>query len=309
MKFIDPRIDFAFKKIFGSEDAKDILISFLESLLKLEGERRIQELTILDPFLAPRIRKMKYSILDVKCTDHRGISYIIEMQVQKVEAFLKRIQYNTAKVYVNQIVAGEDYTKLKQVIAITITDFIQFKNFDHCISYHENREMITGQSYLSDIFHCFIELPKFTKTVEELTDIMDKWIYFVRYAGSLEAIPDVLRTEPFCRAFERARVANMTSEELEMYEKACMAIVDARGLVVNARREGVEEGIQIGEEKGRKAGRQEEAAAMLLKLIHRKFGQAPDAITEKVASAKLEHIEMWAENILFAHSLDDVFAS
>ncbi|MBF0626229.1 MAG: Rpn family recombination-promoting nuclease/putative transposase, partial [Magnetococcales bacterium] len=96
MKFIDPRIDFAFKKIFGSEDAKDILISFLESLLGLEGERRIAGLTILDPFLAPRIKGFKYSVLDVRCQDHRGISYIVEMQVQKTAAFLNRVQYNAA---------------------------------------------------------------------------------------------------------------------------------------------------------------------------------------------------------------------
>ncbi|MBF0178021.1 MAG: Rpn family recombination-promoting nuclease/putative transposase, partial [Magnetococcales bacterium] len=94
MKFIDPRIDFAFKKIFGSEDTKDILISFLESLLGLAEDRRIAHLTILDPFLAPRIKDLKYSVLDVRCTDHRGVSYIVEMQVQKVDAFLKRIQYN-----------------------------------------------------------------------------------------------------------------------------------------------------------------------------------------------------------------------
>ena len=92
MKFIDPRIDFAFKKIFGSDDAKDILISFLESLLGLEGDRCIAELTILDPFLAPKIKELKYSVLDVKCCDHRGISYIVEMQIQKTAAFLSAIQ-------------------------------------------------------------------------------------------------------------------------------------------------------------------------------------------------------------------------
>ncbi|MEO5372544.1 MAG: Rpn family recombination-promoting nuclease/putative transposase, partial [Magnetococcus sp. DMHC-1] len=69
MKFIDPRIDYAFKKIFGSEDAKDVLISFLESLLGLDGDRRIVELAILDPFLAPKIKGLKSSILDVKCRD------------------------------------------------------------------------------------------------------------------------------------------------------------------------------------------------------------------------------------------------
>ncbi|MBF0420803.1 MAG: Rpn family recombination-promoting nuclease/putative transposase [Magnetococcales bacterium] len=92
MKFIDPRIDFAFKKIFGSEDGKDILISFLESLLGLEGDRRIAELTLMDPFLAPRLKELKSSILDVRCKDQRGTSYIVEMQVEKVDGFLKRIQ-------------------------------------------------------------------------------------------------------------------------------------------------------------------------------------------------------------------------
>ncbi|KAF0117823.1 MAG: hypothetical protein FD149_1008 [Rhodospirillaceae bacterium] len=110
MKFIDPRIDFAFKKIFGSEEAKDILINFLESLLGLEGERRIAELTLLDPFLAPRIQDLKSSVLDVKCRDHRGISYIVEMQIQKAAAFLKRIQYNAAKTYVHQIARGDELT-------------------------------------------------------------------------------------------------------------------------------------------------------------------------------------------------------
>ena len=123
MKFIDPRIDFAFKKIFGSDDAKDILISFLESLLGLEGDKRLKSVTILNPYLEPRIQVMKTSILDVRCQDFRNITYIVEMQMRKVRAFLKRIQYNASKAYINQIAKAEDYPKLNQVIAITITDF------------------------------------------------------------------------------------------------------------------------------------------------------------------------------------------
>ncbi|MBF0437343.1 MAG: Rpn family recombination-promoting nuclease/putative transposase, partial [Magnetococcales bacterium] len=153
MKFIDPRIDFAFKKIFGSEDAKDILISFLESLLGLEGDRCIAELAIMDPFLVPRLKDLKSTILDVRCKDHRGISYIVEMHVEKVSSFLKRIQYNSAKAYANQISRGEDYPNLKQIIAVTITDFILFDDFEHCTSVHESRETVHGQSYLTDIVH------------------------------------------------------------------------------------------------------------------------------------------------------------
>ncbi|MBF0627400.1 MAG: Rpn family recombination-promoting nuclease/putative transposase [Magnetococcales bacterium] len=301
MKFIDPKIDFAFRKIFGSEDAKDVLISFLESLLGLEGDRQIAELTLLDPFQAPKIRELKYSILDVKCRDHRGISYIVEMQIQKVAAFLKRIQYNAAQAYASQIERGEDYPRLNQVIAVTITDFVIFGGLEHCVSRHETRETITGQSFLQDVLYIFVELPKFKKTLEELDGILDRWIYFIRYASSLREIPPQLTAAPFHHAFERALVANMTADELELYEKAGIAIADARGMLELAK----EEGIQIGERRGR----QEEAASMLLKQIRRKFGQTPDWVTEKVTTAPLDRIGAWGENILFAHSVDEVFAS
>ncbi|MBF0174044.1 MAG: Rpn family recombination-promoting nuclease/putative transposase [Magnetococcales bacterium] len=320
MKFIDPKIDFAFKKIFGSEDARDILISFLESLLGLEGDRRIAEVTILDPFLAPKIKNFKYSILDVTCRDQRGVSYIVEMQVQKAVAFLKRIQYNAAKAYVHQIEKGEDYPRLNQVIAVTITDFPLFNGFDHCVSRHESRETVTGQPFLQEILHYFIELPKFTVPLEELTHVLDQWIYFIKFAGTLEAIPDKIRVEPIRHAFEKARVANMTPEEYELYEKAGMAIADTQGAVQWAREEGIligerrgeQRGIQIGEQRGiqigEQKGRQEEAASLLLKQIRRKLGQVPGWVTAKVTAATLFQIEAWSENILFAHSFEDVFS-
>ena len=312
MKFIDPRIDFAFKKIFGSDSAKDVLISFLESLLGLEGDRRIAELTILDPFLAPKIRELKYSILDVKCRDHRGVSYIVEMQVQKVAAFLKKIQYNAAKAYANQIERGEDYPKLNQVIAITITDFVLFHDFTHCVSCHESRETITGHSYLQDIIHFFVELSKFVKPMEELDDILDKWIYFIKYAGSLQEVPEKLSSAPFRHAFEMAMVANMTAEELEMYDKAGIAIADARGAVELAREEalleGRQEGIQIGEQTGEKKGEKKGKADTLTRLLQHRFGDLPPWASQKIADADLSTLEEWSLRILDATTLESVLA-
>ncbi|MBF0185417.1 MAG: Rpn family recombination-promoting nuclease/putative transposase [Magnetococcales bacterium] len=304
MKFIDPRIDFAFKKIFGSESAKDVLISFLESLLGLEGDRRIAELTILDPFLAPKIRELKYSILDVKCRDHRGVTYIVEMQIQKVAAFLKRIQYNAAKAYTHQIERSEDYPKLNQVIAITITDFVLFSGFNHCVSRHESRETITGQSYLQEILHFFVELPKFPKTLDELDDILDRWIYFIKYAGSLQEVPEKLSSAPFRHAFEMARVANMTAEELEMYDNAGIAIADARGAVELAREEALREGAQIGEQTGEKKGE----AKILTRQLQRRFGDLPPWANQKIADADLSTLEEWSLRILDAPTLEGVLA-
>ncbi|MBF0097391.1 MAG: Rpn family recombination-promoting nuclease/putative transposase [Magnetococcales bacterium] len=312
MRFIDPRIDFAFKKIFGSESAKEVLVSFLESLLGLEGERCIAELTILDPFLAPKIRELKYSILDVKCRDRRGVTYIVEMQVQKVAAFLKRIQYNAAKAYAHQIERGEDYPKLNQVITITITDFVLFSGFAHCVSRHESRETLTGHSYLQDILHFFVELPKFTKPLEALDDILDRWIYFIKYAGSLQDVPEKLNAAPFRHAFEMARVANMTAEELEMYDKAGIAIADAQGAVELARAEALREGAHIGEQKGRQdgikigeqKGEKKGKADFLCRLLQQRFGDLPVWASQKIAAADLAGLEGWSLRILDAPTLE-----
>lgn len=300
MKFIDPRIDFAFKKIFGSEDAKDILISFLESLLGLEGDRCIAELILVDPFLAPRVKGLKSSILDVRCKDHRGISYVVEMQIEKVDGFLKRIQYNSAKAYTQQISKGEQYPKLDQVYAITITDFILFPDFDHCVSRHESRESMTMNSYLSDIIHYFVELPKFKKELDGCDNLLEKWIYFIRHAESLDHVPEQWQQPPLRHAFEKAMVANMTVDELELYDKAGIAIADARGRVDLARREG--------EEIGEKRGRQEGEASMLLRMLRRRFGTLPGWATDLIHHADPTKLEIWGDRVLDARSLNDVFS-
>ncbi|MBF0438668.1 MAG: Rpn family recombination-promoting nuclease/putative transposase [Magnetococcales bacterium] len=291
IKFIDPRIDFAFKKIFGSEDAKDVLISFLESLLGLNGDRCIAELTLLDPFLAPRIQSLKSSVLDVRCKDQRGVSYVVEMQMERMAGFIKRIQYNSSKAYVGQISKAENYPKLNQVIAVTIDDFIMFHDFDHYISCHENRETITGNSYLNEIVHYFVELPKFNKTLNECSGIIDKWIYFIKYAGNLDKIPEQLNLPPFRHAFEKAMVANMTADELELYDKAGLAIADAKGRLDLAREEGKIEG----------------KAEILLRLMQRRFGSIPKEVQQRVTSAHADELDVWSDNILDTDSLQALF--
>jgi predicted transposase/invertase (TIGR01784 family) len=246
MKFMDPRIDFAFKKIFGSEDTKDILTNFIESLLGLKDDKKIKEITILDPFAAPKVKGMKLSVLDIKCKDHRGISYIVEMQVRKAKAFVKRIQYNAAKTYANQIAKGEDYPKLNQVIAVTITNFTLFDGLKHYVSRHATTETETGEEYLSGIIYYVIELSKFEKKVESLDNFLDKWIWFIKYASESEDIPDNLKEEVFVHAFEKAAIANMSSEELEYYDKASMFIADQQGALELAREEAKEEGRKEG---------------------------------------------------------------
>ncbi|MBF0110855.1 MAG: DUF4351 domain-containing protein [Magnetococcales bacterium] len=136
-----------------------------------------------------------------------------------------------------------------------------------------------------------------------MTDVLDQWIHFIKCAGTLETIPDTIREEPIRHAFEKARVANMTAEEFELYEKAGMAIADAQGAVQLAR----EEGWQKGRQDGWQDGRQAEAVAVLRRLLSRRFGRLPERVSDTVAQADLPTLETWTDRVLDARSLNDVF--
>ncbi len=237
MQFADPRTDFVFVRVFGNENAKEVLISFLNAVLDLEGTRAIDTVVILNPYQAPKIAALRYSIVDVKCRDHRGVEFVVEMQVQYTEGFEKRAQYNACKAYVDQLSTGEDYPRLNQVIAISILDFTLFKDFEHCLSRHEIRETRTNNHYLSEIIHYFIELPKFKLAAEQLNTAIEKWCYFIKHTGRLDIIPATLDAEPFRKAFALASRANMTKEEWEYFDAASMKIQDQRGMVTAARKE------------------------------------------------------------------------
>jgi len=257
MQFIDPRVDFAFKKIFGNENAKDILIDFLNSILGLSGVYQIKEVVILDPYQAPKIKYTKKSYVDVRCTDERNIQYIVEMQVEYVKGMEKRIIYNASKRYSNQIEKGEDYPKLNQVISINILDFDMFE-FPHYLSIHTTNEIITGNCYLDEIKYYFIELNKFIKKIEELTTNLEKWVYFIKEASNLNTIPKELENNVFKHAFEIARVSNMSKEEWEAYDIESMLIQDERGMIEAA----LEKGEKLGIEKGEKLGIEKTAKNM-----------------------------------------------
>jgi predicted transposase/invertase (TIGR01784 family) len=234
MQFADPRTDFVFKKIFGNEKAKDIVISFLNAVLSLDAAHAIADVTILNPYEAPKTKYMRASYVDVKCVDVRGISYIVEMQVAYVAGFEKRVIYSASKAYSNQLLVGEAYPQLNQVISINVLDFILFDDFSHYLSCHCIKETITGNSYLDEIRYYFIELPKFAKTEEELETVIEKWTYFIKHTRHLDHVPAKLDEPTFRKAFELANRANMSPKELEHYEDSVLVMLDEQGRIEGA---------------------------------------------------------------------------
>jgi predicted transposase/invertase (TIGR01784 family) len=228
MQFVDVTNDIAFRKIFGNESKKIILISFLNAILKLEGQDQIAEVEILNPYQLPIIRNLKASIIDVRARDKAGRSFIIEMQVAEIDGMDKRLLYYTSKEYAAQISKGEDYAKLRPVIFIGIFDF-PFTPGDQYLSHHAVCDVVTGERIVKDMDFFFIELPKFTKPLDALETITDKWIFFIKEAENLDVIPENANDEGLIQAYQDANRGTWTRQELDEYIYAGMREQDAIG--------------------------------------------------------------------------------
>jgi predicted transposase/invertase (TIGR01784 family) len=250
MQFLDVKTDFAFKKVFGSEQSKDVLIDFLNAIIDF-GDDMITDLTIVDPYQIPLLKGMKESYVDVKAILSNQAKVIIEMQVLNVEGFEKRVLYNAAKLYSTQLKKAQNYVTLEPIIALTITDFEMFPEFSKVISYWDLREREFLLKYGDDIELIFVELPKFTKDEDALATITDKWIYFIKHAGEMDFIPNTF-TEPHLReAFEIANTSGLSDEELELQVKRKDFIAMQRGAIEKAMHDGIAQGIEQGVTQGK----------------------------------------------------------
>ena len=264
--FADPKTDFVFKRIFGTEEHKDVLLAFLNDLLELDAAHRITSVELLSPEQRPKVDEMKLSIVDVLCVDARGTRYVVEMQVLNVEAFEKRVVYNVAKTYTNQLEKGRRYPELNDVIGITICDFELWPRTSGgsatsdgsgpavpMLSRWSMTEHHTGARGLQQIQFVFLELPKLVASRPPET-IVEKWAYFFSEAENLEVAPEVLAEPQFVKALDAARTAGFTVEEWDLYIRAGMAIQDERGALSVARNEGKQEGKQEGLAEGKREG-------------------------------------------------------
>ena len=268
MRFLDVKTDYAFKRVFGSATSGDILVSFLNALLEYEGEHAIVSLVILDPYQAPIIDGLKASYVDVKAVLANGKRIIVEMQVLNYEGFDKRVLYNAAKTYSQQLVKGDDYTLLNPVIGVTLTDFVMFRDIPTHISRFQLMDKQTLATYAGDIELVFVELPKFKKTESELATIQDKWIFFVQNARDLAMVPAAMQTEPtLVQAFDMANQAGMSLEELEEQEKRFDFIRSQRGAIATATKVGLAQGKAEGLAEGLAVGKAQGLEIALARLV------------------------------------------
>ena len=308
--FADPKTDVVFKRIFGDEARKPLLIALLNDLLELKGARRIKSVRHFSLEQQVTQPRSKLSIVDVKCTTASGRRFVVEMQVLPVEGFEKRVVYNASKAYVMQLHGGEDYHKLCDVVGVTICNFKLWpkKIQDHeykvpMLSRWRMQEQRSNQKGLRQVQYAFLELPKYGAGNDPET-LIDKWAYFFREAKNLEVVPPALAEGPVREALEIARRSTFTEAEWEAYERAKMAEQDERGAISFARQEGHKEGHRSGLAEGLLAGKRD---ALLRLLASKGIDLRGEDRARIAASTDITLLDRWFERALSARIAAEVF--
>ncbi|OAB81282.1 transposase [Wolbachia endosymbiont of Laodelphax striatellus] len=261
-KFLDPKLDLTFKKIFGTEKNKNILIHFLNDILGFTGVNAIQDVEFLSTIMNPEIASDKQSIVDVLCKDSLGNRYIAEMQLARDKGFEKRAQLYAAKAYSRQ---SGNYIDFKTVFFIAISNSTLFPSDVYYISTHNIRDIKTNGHYLKDFQFVFIELPKFTKSkVEQLETTVERWCFFFKYAEETtdEDLRKIAEKSPIIKlAYDELDKFHWNEKDLVAYEERVMDLQKEAAILEqkldDAKHEGRQEGILIGHQKGRAEGKEE----------------------------------------------------
>lgn len=266
MRYLDPKNDLTFKKVFGQHP--HLLKSFLNALLPLAEGQQIVELEYLPAEQVPEIPLLKNSIVDVRCTDNSGRQFIVEMQMLWTDSFKSRVLFNASKAYVKQLDKGREYKGLKPVYALSLVN----ENFERDTDrYYHHYSIIHNQlsgKKIEGLEFVFVELPKFK--AKNLTEkkLHVLWLRFLtEIEDKTEFLPADLLANPDVReAIECLRESAFTRSELETYDKYWDGVSTEKTLMADSHEEGLAIGKQIGREEGKQIG-MEEGIQLTLKVI------------------------------------------
>jgi predicted transposase/invertase (TIGR01784 family) len=258
MTGISPKVDIAFKKIFGVEENKDLLISLINSIVGEEDQ--VKDVTLLNPYNPKSFKNDKLSILDIKAQGLDVKRFNIEIQISDEADYDKRALYYWAKLYTEQLKAAEGYEKLSKAIGIHILNFTSIPETKNYHNVFHIKEKNTGLLYFKDLELHTIELNKFSSGAsEELSDLvakiktsLDIWIAFLTRNDLLKIdnLPKELNDNNLKKALEVLNVMNFSSEERELYDDHLKWLMIEANTLKKAENKAREEGIAIGETRG-----------------------------------------------------------
>ena len=249
-KYLDPRIDLTFKKVFGENE--DLLMSLLNALLPLPEGEEIEHIDYLPAELVPETPLKKDTIVDVRCRDNHGRQFIVEMQMIWTPAFMQRVLFNASKAYVRQSEKGGHYEDLQPVYSLNLVNDTFMPDMPD-VHYHlykmvhdaDSKKVIEGLQLI------FVELPKFRPTTLIEKRMYVLWLRFLTEINeSTVTAPEELAEQPqISKAMSIVEKSAYTDAQLEGYDRYRDIIMRERTLVVGSHREGFEEGLAKGIEE------------------------------------------------------------
>lgn len=252
-RYVNPFTDFGFKKIFGSEENKDILIDFLETLLPEKG--KIKKLRFLKTEHLGNTQEDRKAVFDLYCENDRKEKFIVELQKAKQLYFKERSLYYATFAIQEQAVVGEWNFKINAVYTISLMDFVfddtHKKQYIHDVQLIETK---TGKVFNDKLRFIYIEMPKFSKEEKNLKTHLEKWIYVLKNLSKLEEMPPKVKERVFEKLFNSAEIANYSKKERDAYVQSQKYANDWKNVLDTTLQEGLEKGIEMGIEKGIQKG-------------------------------------------------------
>ncbi len=324
MAFADLKNDFVFRRIFATHP--DILRGLLNDLLDRTGNDAIVSIEYLPSEQLPLVMGAKLSILDVRCQDWVGTTFVVEMQLIHVPGFINRVIYNACKAYVSQLKAAERYTKLTDVVALSICDFELWPDAVQeqeklppipMLSRWYMQEHTSKSPGLLQIQYAFLELSKLP--AQKPKGGADLWAWLFVHAPELSAVPPDLPPGPYREALELANKATFSQEELDAYQKVIDEIQQVRELAeakwaegktaghAEGHQLGLVEGHKSGLIEGHKSGLAEGKRETLLRLLARAgIALTGDDRARIQVCTDPTILDRWVENVLGAKTASEV---
>ena len=283
-KYINPHTDFGFKRLFGSEFNKELLISFLNAMF--HGEQNVQNVTYLNSEqLGDRVDARR-AIFDVYCENDKGEKFIVEMQNVYQEFFKDRTIYYSTFPIREQAQRGGDWDfHLNPVYTIGLLNFNFADGLENAKRWHHEvklMEVDTHEVFYDKLTYIYVEIPKFDKKETELVTMYDKWMYVLKNLSKLMQRPAALQERVFTRLFEQAEIAKFNKQDQKLYEDSMNAYRDIVNAIRTAEKkkyaegeaEGLAKGLAKGLVEGRAEGRAEGIVEVAKKMLDKGMAAA-----------------------------------
>ena len=300
-RYIDPMVDWSFKRLFGSEVNKDILIEFLKVIFP---EHEIEDITYIPAEQLGIMEDDRKAVFDVICRTKEGKDFLVEMQYAPQEHFFERALYYTSFPIMKQgkKAQRDEETGIRnewnyELDGVYFLGVLNFRYEEDELIEHRYllREATTGKTMTDKLKFVFVEVEKFNKSEDELTTDFDKWLFILKNLSKLLERPAALRDKIFSRLFDVAEYASLDNIDKQNYVKAMTTARDTHNQIEYAKKTGLEEGLVKGFEKGRAEGLEEglekgrEDAKQLIAINFLKLG-TPSEVVAKATGLSLEEI-------------------